>query len=105
MDQRTPARATEAITVCRSVGRAVACAPMTDVVTSTQDGHVRTIRLNRPEKMNAISEELAWAVIHAVQEAAADDDTWIIGLTGTGRACGSQAASASVPVRIRASIQ
>ncbi len=59
---------------------------MSDVVVSSQDGHVRTIRLNRPEKMNAISEELAWTVLAEIERAAHDDDTWIIGLTGTGRA-------------------
>jgi len=57
-----------------------------NVVEVTQDGHVRTIRLNRPAKMNAISEELAWAVLGAIEDAAADDNTWIIGLTGTGKA-------------------
>lgn len=56
------------------------------VVEVTQEGKVRTIRLNRPNKMNAISEELAWAVLAAVEDAKHDDDTWIIGLTGTGRA-------------------
>ncbi len=58
----------------------------TGVVEVVQDGHVRTIRLNRPAKMNAISEELAWAVLGAVEDATTDDDTWIIGLTGTGKA-------------------
>lgn len=58
----------------------------TDVVNVTQNGHVRTIRLNRPNKMNAISEQLAWDVIGAVSEANDDDETWIIALTGTGRA-------------------
>lgn len=57
-----------------------------NVVEVTQDGHVRTIRLNRPKKMNAISEQLAWAVLGAIDEAKDDDDTWIIGLTGTGKA-------------------
>ncbi len=59
---------------------------MSDVIEITQEGRVRTIRLNRPEKMNAISEELAWGVIDAVAAASKDDDTWIIGLTGTGKA-------------------
>lgn len=59
---------------------------MTNVVETTQDGRVRTIRLNRPDKMNAISEELAWALLGEIEAAAKDDDVWIIGLTGTGKA-------------------
>lgn len=46
-------------------------------------GRVRTIRLNRPEKKNALSQELAWAVVTAVEEAAADDDVWVVAITGT----------------------
>ncbi len=52
----------------------------------TTDGRVRTIRLNRPEKKNALSNELAWAVVTAVEEAARDDDVWVIAITGTGDA-------------------
>jgi 2-(1,2-epoxy-1,2-dihydrophenyl)acetyl-CoA isomerase len=59
---------------------------MSNVLEITQDGHVRTIRLNRPDKMNALSQELAWGIVNAVADAAVDDDTWIIGLTGSGKA-------------------
>ena len=52
----------------------------------TDEGRVRTIRLNRPEKKNALSNELAWAVVTAVEEAARDDDVWVIAVTGTGDA-------------------
>lgn len=45
-------------------------------------GRVRTIVLNRPEKKNALSSELAWGVVTAVEEAARDDDIWIIAITG-----------------------
>ncbi len=57
-----------------------------NVVEVSQEGRVRTIRLNRPSKMNAISDELAWAVLGAIEDAKLDDDTWIIGLTGSGKA-------------------
>ena len=50
------------------------------------EGRVRTIRLNRPEKKNALSNELAWAVVTAVEEAARDDGVWVIAITGTGDA-------------------
>lgn len=56
------------------------------VVEVEQAGYVRTIRLNRPEKKNAISDELGWAVIRALEDAAADDSVWVIALTGTGDA-------------------
>ena len=36
---------------------------MTDVVRVHDKGRVRTIVLNRPEKMNAFSHALAWAVV------------------------------------------
>lgn len=56
----------------------------TDVVQIENHEHVRIIRLNRPEKKNALNETLAWGLVEAVQEAAADDDVWVIGLTGSG---------------------
>ena len=36
---------------------------MSDVLQISDDGHVRTVRLNRPEKKNAPSQELAWGII------------------------------------------
>ena len=59
---------------------------MTNLVAISDAGHVRTIRLNRAEKKNALSDELAWAVIAAVEEAAGDDDVWVVALTGSGDA-------------------
>ena len=49
-------------------------------------GHVRTIALNRPEKKNALSQELAWGVVAAVDEATKDDNVWVVAITGTGDA-------------------
>jgi 2-(1,2-epoxy-1,2-dihydrophenyl)acetyl-CoA isomerase len=57
-----------------------------DTVEIEQAGHVRYITLNRPEKMNALNDELAWSIVGAIREAATDDDTWVVGLTGAGRA-------------------
>jgi 2-(1,2-epoxy-1,2-dihydrophenyl)acetyl-CoA isomerase len=59
---------------------------MTAEVAITNDGHVRTITLNRPEKKNALSDALAWAIVGGVQDAMLDDDVWVIALTGTGDA-------------------
>jgi 2-(1,2-epoxy-1,2-dihydrophenyl)acetyl-CoA isomerase len=58
---------------------------LAEVITE-QDGQVRYIRLNRPEKMNAINQALAWGTLHAIEDAQADENTWVIGLTGTGKA-------------------
>ncbi|MDA0353013.1 MAG: enoyl-CoA hydratase-related protein [Chloroflexi bacterium] len=57
---------------------------MSDVVQVHDEGHVRLIRMNRPEKKNAVSLELAWGVITAVRESMLDDDIWVLGLTGSG---------------------
>lgn len=59
---------------------------MSPVLNVTQTGHVRTIRLNRPEVKNALSPELAWGVVSAFEDAASDDDVWVIAITGTGDA-------------------
>jgi 2-(1,2-epoxy-1,2-dihydrophenyl)acetyl-CoA isomerase len=59
---------------------------MSSLVTVTDAGHVRTIRLNRPEKKNALSQQLAWGVIEAIDAAAADDEVWVVAVTGSGDA-------------------
>jgi 2-(1,2-epoxy-1,2-dihydrophenyl)acetyl-CoA isomerase len=59
---------------------------VTDIVTVADKGHVRTITLNRPEKKNALSNELAWGVIEAIDAAALVDDVWVVALTGSGDA-------------------
>lgn len=57
---------------------------MGDVIEIRDEGHVRTIVLNRPEKKNALSNELAWGVLEAVKKATVEDDVWVIALTGSG---------------------
>ncbi|MBP6878650.1 MAG: enoyl-CoA hydratase/isomerase family protein [Phenylobacterium sp.] len=59
---------------------------MSKVIEVSDKGHVRTIRLNRPEKKNALSEELAWGVVAAVDAAAIDDNVWVVAITGSGDA-------------------
>lgn len=56
---------------------------MSDVLKIEDRGHVRVIRMTRPEKKNALSLELAWGVVNAVQDAAHEENVWVIGLTGT----------------------
>ncbi len=57
---------------------------MTGIVKIEDVGHVRTITLNRPDKKNALSDELAWGVVAAVEAAAQVDDVWVIAITGSG---------------------
>ena len=57
---------------------------MSETLKIVNEGKVRTIILNRPEKKNALSQELAWNVVNAVEEAARDDSVWVIALTGSG---------------------
>ena len=57
---------------------------MSNVIQIEQQGHVRTIRMNRPQSKNAISSELGWGVVKALQDAARDDDVWVVAITGTG---------------------
>jgi 2-(1,2-epoxy-1,2-dihydrophenyl)acetyl-CoA isomerase len=57
---------------------------MASIVAIEDVGRVRTIILNRPDKKNALSDELAWGVVAAVEEAARNDDVWVIAITGVG---------------------
>ncbi|MGE5597565.1 MAG: enoyl-CoA hydratase/isomerase family protein [Hyphomicrobiales bacterium] len=57
---------------------------MSDVVKIEQDGHVRVITLNRPERKNALSDELAWGIVNAIDDSVQDDDTWVVAITGSG---------------------
>lgn len=56
------------------------------VLTSEDRGPVRILRLNRPQVKNALSSELGWAIVSAVEQAAGDDAVRVIGLTGAGDA-------------------
>lgn len=59
---------------------------MSKLLHVSDKGHVRTIVLNRPDKKNALSQALAWAVVEAVDEAAKDDQVWVVAITGMGDA-------------------
>jgi len=51
----------------------------------TRNG-VRILRMNRPEKKNALSNELTRALVRSVEEAASDDEVRVVALTGVGGA-------------------
>lgn len=59
---------------------------MGDVLRVEDRGRVRTLVLDRPEKKNALSHELAWGIVTAVEQAARDDSVWVIAITGSGDA-------------------
>ena len=59
---------------------------MTDLVKISDAGHVRTIIMNRPDKKNALSDQLAWGVVSAIEDAARDDNVWVVAITGSGDA-------------------
>jgi len=48
--------------------------------------HTAVVTLNRPERLNAMSIELVIELEDRLQEVAADNDTWVVILTGAGRA-------------------
>jgi enoyl-CoA hydratase/carnithine racemase len=59
---------------------------MTDVVLSELEDGVRTITLNRPERLNAINPALLAGLVAALREANSDEATRAVVLRGAGRA-------------------
>ena len=49
-------------------------------------GHLRVLRLNRPERKNALTSSLGWSIVRAVSDAHKDDDVRVVALTGNGDA-------------------
>ena len=58
---------------------------MTDTVRFEVSGPVATITLNRPDRLNAMTEELIGGVLACLEQAAADDAIRAVVLTGAGR--------------------
>ncbi|MCH7709415.1 MAG: enoyl-CoA hydratase/isomerase family protein, partial [Myxococcales bacterium] len=46
--------------------------------------HIRVIRINRPERLNALSFDTVVPLYEAIEAAGADNDTWVVLLTGEG---------------------
>src|SRR2546421_9806355 len=59
---------------------------LSDVVRVEADGPVRIVRLNRPEQLNAINEELHFALTALFPQLSADADARAAVITGEGRA-------------------
>jgi len=58
----------------------------TPILLEETDGHVRVLRLNRPQKKNALSNALTGEIVRAVEDAAQDDAVRVVGMTGVGDA-------------------
>ena len=58
---------------------------MTDTVRFEVSGTVATITLNRPERLNAMTEDLIGGVLDCLEQASADDAIRVVVLTGAGR--------------------
>jgi len=61
-------------------------AEMNEVVQVERNGGVATIRMNRPERMNAYNPEMGKALLSAVADASVDPSVRCIVLTGNGKA-------------------
>ena len=60
--------------------------PDMSILEVEQQGHVRRLRLNRPEKLNALSSELLRMLKAELHSAMDDEQTTVVVLSGTGRA-------------------
>jgi 2-(1,2-epoxy-1,2-dihydrophenyl)acetyl-CoA isomerase len=59
---------------------------MASTVLYDKDGHVATVTLNRPERMNTMGDDLPERALEAFERAADDPDVRVVILTGAGRA-------------------
>jgi 2-(1,2-epoxy-1,2-dihydrophenyl)acetyl-CoA isomerase len=57
----------------------------TSTVLTDIDGHLATVTLNRPEKLNALNQELLSTLPEVLQKLANDDNVRCVVLTGAGR--------------------
>jgi enoyl-CoA hydratase len=74
---------------CNKFGGGVAMSAtyeLPDVLTVEVEGPVRTVVLNRPEHLNAVSQDLHWALANVWRQLAADLDARVVILTGAGKA-------------------
>lgn len=58
---------------------------MNDDILTAIDGRVATITLNRPDKLNAFTDEMLQNLVHTIDECEADDQIRAVVLTGNGR--------------------
>jgi enoyl-CoA hydratase/carnithine racemase len=68
-----------------------------DTIAYEVDDRVATITLDRPDQLNALSPSMIGELRHAYAAAEADDDVWILVVTGRGRAFCTGADVAEIP--------
>jgi 2-(1,2-epoxy-1,2-dihydrophenyl)acetyl-CoA isomerase len=61
-------------------------APETPVLLETREGSIATLMMNRPERLNALNNELSTALNEAITRIASDETVHVVILTGAGRA-------------------
>ena len=61
-------------------------AAMTTVLDIETVGHLRVLRLNRPERKNALNGPLIEGIVSGLRDAAQDGDVWAVAMTGNGDA-------------------
>ena len=57
---------------------------MSDVLEERTEGRLRILRMNRPERKNALNGELLAALDSGLRAAAHDESVWAIALTAAG---------------------
>ncbi|PLT32827.1 enoyl-CoA hydratase [Bacillus sp. V5-8f] len=57
---------------------------MEHIIVDTHNG-VRTLTLNRPERLNAVNDKLSEEIIQAIADASVDDEVRVVVITGSGR--------------------
>jgi len=58
---------------------------MSDIVTIEKNDHIAHVKLNRPEKINALNAEMYTAIVDAGKAVAADTAVRVVVLSGEGR--------------------
>src|SRR3984885_1763433 len=59
--------------------------PANQLVLEERDGNIVTLRLNRPDRLNALNVELGHELVHALIRAGEDKSVAAVRLTGAGR--------------------
>lgn len=68
------------------MSHATQTASHSSVLQETRDGSILTLVMNRPDKLNALNNELSTALNHALSRIANDSSVHVLILTGAGRA-------------------